>query len=269
MPDRRSDAAAPTALRVLIVDDEPVARSRIRLVLEEVEDVRITAECGDGPRAVRAIRAGDPDLVFLDVQMPGLGGFEVIDAVGVDRMPMVIFVTAYDEHALKAFEVHAFDYLLKPFDDDHLLGVLARARDRLRADRDRSLGHRLAALLGNGGAATVPAAARTTVRHFTVKDEERFRFVPASAVDWIEAAGNYVRLHSEGGTYRIRSTLGGLEERLDPTRFVRIHRSTIVNLDRVREVQPWFSGDYLAILATGDQLRVSRTYRDALLRPFR
>jgi two-component system LytT family response regulator len=252
-------------VRTLIVDDEPLARDCVRLALAG-EDVTVVGECGDGDGAVAAIRRLAPDLVFLDVQMPGLDGFDVVARVGPARMPPVVFVTAYDEHALRAFQVHALDYVLKPFDDERLRQALAHARRFVDLD-GATLARRLAALLAEHPGE--PGAPRHFVTRFTVKRDDRIQFVPAAEVDWFEAAGNRVVLHVGEHTFAIRATLRSVLEGLDPASFARIHRSTIVNVDRIREVQPWFGGDYVAILRDGRKLRVSRNYRDDLLRPTR
>ena len=254
-------------VRALIVDDEPLARDCVRLALVDA-DVTVVGECGDGESAVEAIARLAPDLVFLDVQMPGLDGFDVVDRVGPERMPAVIFVTAYDEHALRAFEVHALDYVLKPFDDRRLRRALAHARRFL--DRDgETLARRLDAVLAAHRERRASDAAPRPVTRFTVREDDRVRFVSAADVDWFEAAGNKVVLHVGDRTYAIRATMRSVLEALDPARFTRIHRSTIVNVDRIHEVQPWFGGDYVAILRDGRKLRVSRNYREDLLRPTR
>ena len=257
-------------IRAIVVDDEPLARDCVRVALDAQDDVELVAECGNGESAVQAIREHEPDLVFLDVQMPGMDGFEVIARIGADAMPPVIFVTAYDRHALRAFEVHALDYLLKPFDDDRFGEVLERARAHLAVARDSELGRRLSALLtdrlGKSALDDRPRAAEGRyLARFTTRDGERIRFVAVRDVDWIEAHGNYVRLHSGESTSLVRATLSSIADRLDPRTFVRIHRSTIVNIDRIREVQPWFGGDYIAIMRDGRQLRVSRSRASALL----
>jgi two-component system, LytTR family, response regulator len=232
-------------VRALIVDDEPLARDRIRDLLASDAEVEVAGECGDGVAAVEAIRALGPDLVFLDVQMPERGGFDVVAEIGTDRMPVVVFVTAYDDYALKAFEAHALDYILKPFDEARFRGALARAKAHVRAARG------------------------TRPRFLTrlmVKSGDRFVFVKDDEIDWIEADGNYVRLHATGGEHLLRETIRGLEARLDPERFLRIHRSTIVNLDRVREIHPLFHGEYRVVLSDGTKLTLSRGYRDRLSR---
>ncbi|HEX2206533.1 MAG TPA: LytTR family DNA-binding domain-containing protein [Longimicrobium sp.] len=265
--------ASPGPLRVVTVDDEPLARDCIRLALAREPGWEIVAECPGGPAAVEAIERKAPDLVFLDVQMPGMDGFGVIEAVGPERMPATIFVTAFEEHALRAFQVHAMDYLLKPFGDERLREALEHARRRIRTDRRGELGARLEALLrdvhGGGAhpAASADAAPPRYATWLTVSAQNRTQFVPVAEVDWLEADGKYVRLHAGGRTHLIRGTLAATAERLDPAHFVRIHRGTVVNVARIREVQPWMGGDHLAILHDGTRLRVSRTFRGALLRP--
>jgi two-component system LytT family response regulator len=250
-----------TPLRVVIVDDEPLARDSVRLALAHDEDVTVVAECEDGDAAVEAIDALRPDVVFLDVQMPGRDGFGVIEAVGPGRMPAVIFVTAYDAHALRAFEVHALDYLLKPFDDGRIRDALDRARRA--AAGDGALEERLTALVDQ----MTRGGAKCCVTRFVVRHGDRASLVRAADVEWIEADGNYVVLHARGGAHRLRASLRALADQLDPRQFARIHKSTIVNLDRVRELQPWFGGDYVAILHDGRQLRVSRSFAAGVLRP--
>lgn len=261
---KSSPEAGPLAgrsLRVIIVDDEPLARDCVRLALQNEPGVEVVAECRDGESAVTAIRAQAPDLVFLDVQMPGLDGFDVIAEVGPEAMPAVIFVTAYDDHALRAFEVHALDYLLKPFDDARFAAAWGHAREQLAEGSSRRLAGALRQLLEE------QESGRERATRLMVRSQGRIRLVRVEDVDWFEGTGNYVRLHVGDTTHLIRASLGGLEARLDPTRFMRIHRSTIVNLDRIREIQPWGGGAYVAILRDGQRLRVSRGYREALLRP--
>ena len=269
-------ASAPDPLRVVTVDDEPLARDCIRLALAREPGCEIVAECPTGTAAADAIEREAPDLVFLDVQMPGMDGFGVIEAIGPERMPATIFVTAFEEHALRAFQVHALDYLLKPFGDDRFREALDHARRRIHTERRGELGQRLEALLREvHGDDRHPAAVRPSpapppapyATWLTVSAQNRTQFVPVGEVDWLEADGKYVRLHAGGRTHLIRGTLAAAAERLDPAHFVRIHRSTVVNVARIREVQPWMGGDHLAILRDGTKLRVSRTFRGALLRP--
>jgi two-component system LytT family response regulator len=263
-------------LRVVTVDDEPLARDCIRLALAREPGWQLVAECGGGPAGVQAIEREAPDLVFLDVQMPGMDGFGVIEALGPERMPATIFVTAFEEHALRAFQVHALDYLLKPFGDERFRQALEHARRRIHNERRGELGERLEALLRDVGGGRHPAAARPPspfsapapyATWLTVSAQNRTQFVPVAEVDWLEADGKYVRLHAGGRTHLIRGSLAATAERLDPAHFVRIHRSTIVNVARIREVQPWMGGDHIAVLRDGTRLRVSRTCRGALLRP--
>jgi two-component system LytT family response regulator len=256
------------AIRVLIVDDEPLARDCVRLALGREADVEVVGECGDGRSAVSAIRQRSPDLVFLDVQMPGLDGFGVVEAIGPARMPPVVFVTAYDAHAIRAFRLHATDYLLKPFDDVRFGEAVAHARRQMREARESAMGRRLVALLDDVRSAKEPAPSRQPyATRVLVRQGERLEFLPLDTVDWIETAGNYVRLHAGTRAEVVRTTLAGLLEQLDPAVFVRIHRSVVVNVTRVRAVHPWYGGDYTATLTDGRELRVSRHYRDALLRP--
>jgi two-component system LytT family response regulator len=250
-------------LRAIIVDDEPLARDCVRDALEREDDVEVVAECEDGERAIAAIRRHDPDVVFLDVQMPGMGGFDVVEAIGAEAMPPVVFVTAYDEHALRAFDVHALDYVLKPFDDERFDEAVAHVRRRLRVERDGEIGRRLTALLQHMGRGDVPEDGY--IDRVMVRERDRIRFVATGEIDWFESEGNYVRLHTAAGKHLIRASLSGMLERLDPRRFARIHRSTIVNLDRVAEMQPWVGGDYIALLEDGTKLRVSRSYRNEIL----
>jgi len=242
-------------IRALIVDDEPLARERIRTLLRREPDFEIAGECGDGARAVAAIEKLRPDLVFLDVQMPEAGGFDVVEAIGAERMPAVIFVTAYDKYALRAFDVHALDYLLKPFDRARFREALDRVRAQVARAQDGEINRRLLALLKD---------VRPESRHrerLVVRDGGRILFLRADEIDWIEAAGNYLQLHAGRHTHMMRETMAGIEAQLDPARFVRVHRSTIVNLDRVREMQPGPHGDSTLLLRDGTRLTLSRTCR--------
>jgi two-component system LytT family response regulator len=261
-------------VRVLIVDDEPLAREGIRLLLERDPEIEVVGECADGAEAVRAALEHEPDLLLLDVQMPEMDGFQVLRALPEEQLPVVIFITAYDHYALKAFEVHALDYLLKPFDDERFERALARAKAQLRRDQIGELSRNLAALLGAydamqarvGGAVTRagPAATSSYLSRLVVKSGGRIVFLDAADVDWIEAADYYVRLHTGGKTHLLRESMAALEAKLDPARFARIHRSAIVNLDRVRELQPWFRGQHAVILKDGTRLTLSRSLRSRL-----
>jgi two-component system LytT family response regulator len=247
-----------TKIRTLVVDDEPMARERLRTLLQQEADVDVVGECADGTQAVAAIEHHAPDLVFLDVQMPGLDGFGVIQAVGVEKMPTVVFITAYDEYALRAFEVHALDYLLKPFGRDRFRETLSHARASLERRRAGDLGRRLLALVHD----LKPEPA--TLERLVVKSGGRVFFLRTEELDWIEAAGNYVRLHLGQESHLFRETMTRMEARLDARHFVRIHRSRIVNTERIKELQPWFNGESVVVLRNGTRLPLSRGYRDKL-----
>ncbi|CAN5869388.1 LytTR family DNA-binding domain-containing protein [soil metagenome] len=245
-------------IRALIADDEPLARERLRMLLADEDWIEVIDEAGDGRAAIDAIRKHRPDLVFLDVQMPGATGFEVIEAIGADRMPFVVFVTAYDQYALKAFDVHAIDYLLKPFDKERFHTGLARARQQIERRSGGELERRLLELVQD----LKPAMQR--MERFVIKTSGRVFFVRAEEIDWIEAAGNYVKLHVGNDAHLFRETMNALEARLHPDTFYRIHRSHIVNIERVRELQPWFNGEYVVFLKDGTRLTLSRGYREKL-----
>lgn len=255
-------------IRTIIVDDEPLGRSRIASLLEDEDDIEIVAQCGDGAEALRVIKESGPQLLFLDVQIPELTGFELLDSIDRVEPPVVIFVTAHDEFALRAFDVHALDYLLKPFDDERFRHALDRARAHLRDKNAASLRRRLRDFLRETHDLrerepnTDPPPRRLT--RIVVKEGDRILFLKVDDVDWIEAADYYAKIHVGTSTYLIRETLANLEMQLDPERFVRIHRSTIVNLDRVREMQPWFHGAFVVILVDGTELRLSRSRREHL-----
>ena len=245
-------------IRTLIVDDEPLARERLASLLSGEADVEIVGQCRDGEEAVTAITDHTPDLVFLDVQMPAMNGFEVIEAVGSERMPLVIFVTAYDQHALKAFQVRALDYVLKPFDRDRFQEALQRARGQIQRDETGDLGRRLLALVKD------LRRDQPKTDRLVVKSGGRLFFLRADEIDWIEAAGNYVRLHVGPASHLLRETMNAIEGRLDAEKFFRIHRSRIVNMERIQEMQPWLNGEYAVLLRTGTRLTLSRGYREKL-----
>jgi two-component system LytT family response regulator len=255
-----ANMASEATIRTILVDDEAPARSRLRQLLKAEPGFRILAECTNGQQALEAIQKEKPDLVFLDMQMPRLGGLEVCEAVAKTgaTMPLVIFVTAYDEYALKAFEVHAIDYLLKPFDRERFQKALTHARETLTRARSAGTDSRIEALLSD---------LRANTRHpdrLVFKQNGRVVFVRVETIDWIEADGNYVRMHAGTEAHYLRETLAGLEGQLPAGKFMRISRSAIVNLDRIKELQPLFYGDYAVILRDGSKLNMSRNYRDRL-----
>ena len=259
-------------LTAVIADDEPLARRKLRRMLEVEDDVQVVAECGSGREAIAAVRDTDPDLLFLDIEMPERNGLEVVREIRAERrrrMPAVVFVTAHCEYALKAFEVQAVDYLLKPFDRSRFATALAAARGRLepaggegtaeRGAAGAELDHRLLRLLEG-----MPREAPRHPARLTVRRARRIHFLEVKDVEWIDAAANYVRLNTPQGSYLLRDTMASLELRLDPERFLRIHRSTIVNVDQVQEIQPLAHGEYAIILKRGQRLTLSRTYRSQL-----
>ena len=277
-------------MRVLIVDDESLARQRVRRLMQAETDVDVVGEAESGHEAVAMIRALQPDLVCLDVQMPGLDGFGVLRELDGGHVPMVLFITAYDEHAQRAFDVHAVDYVLKPVDEDRFRAAFVKARkQRANAVAAERLGELLETVrrLASGQAAVAEARGEAPTEaggdgppnaapganggsvgtgrfasRILVKQDGRMFFVKTTEIDWIEADRNYVRLHVGKTAHTIRERISRIEETLDPRLFARIHRSTIVNLNRVREMQQWFSGDYVVILDDGTRLRLSRHYRD-------
>lgn len=250
--------ADATKIRALIVDDEPLARRRIKSLLAHDQSVDVIGECSDGHKAVISISELRPDLVFLDVQMPAMDGFEVIKTIGPEQMPTVIFVTAYDQYALKAFEVNALDYLLKPFDRSRFQKTLDRAKATIRRLRNGDVNHQLLSLLGN------LRREQELPDRFIIKSGGRVVFLRVEEIDWMRTVGNYVRLQVGRDSHLMRETMTGMEVKLNPDRFMRIHRSIIVNLDRVKEVQPWAKGESLVIMRDGTRLIMSRRYRERL-----
>ena len=246
-------------LRALIVDDEALARTALVRLLKRERDVSLIGQCDDGESAVQTIRQSQPDIVFLDVQMPEMDGFQVVEAIGVEQMPVTIFVTAFDRYAIRAFDANAVDYLLKPFAADRLARALARARDRCLGRQDKEAAQRLFSLLDG-------RLQSDYAQRLTVATGGRIVFVAVADIDWIEAEGNYARLHVSRKIHDVRETLQALMEKLDPREFIRIHRSTIVNARRIREVQPWFQGSHIVVLQSGEELRMSRYQRDAVER---
>jgi two-component system LytT family response regulator len=271
--------AAPYRLRVLVVDDEAFARQRVRRLLGEEPGVEVVGECAGGREAIDAVRRERPDLLLLDVQMPETTGFDVVRELAEDpagNPPLVVFVTAYDSYAVQAFDVRALDYLLKPVDAVRLGAAIGRARAYHQQATAAERHARLMSLLAadamstnagrDGAAAAESSAPGASPARLLVKDDGRMYFVRTAEVDWVESFGNYVKVHAGSRTHLVRMTMAALERALDPAAFARIHRSTIVNLDRVKEIQPWFSGDYVVLLTDGTKLRLSRAYRERLER---
>ena len=249
-------------IKAMIVDDEPPARRNLRALLKAVPDIELVKECGNGRDAVTHIRALEPDLIFLDVQMPEMNGFEVLEQLTDLPLPVIIFVTAYDQYALKAFEVSALDYLLKPFDDARFHKALAQARRQIEQQDASELGRKLLTLMGTREVR--PDAPPRYLTRLMVKTAGRVIFIRTEEIDWVEAYDNYVRLHVGDKAHLLRQTMNELEAALNPEQFARIHRSTIVNLDRVKELHTHFNGDHLVILRDGTKLKLSRSRREQL-----
>jgi two-component system LytT family response regulator len=255
MTPLRKLAPAPR-IRTLIADDEPLARHGVRLLLERDSGIEIVGEASGGVEAAEQILRLRPDLVFLDVQMVGCDGFETLKRVGPDATPVVVFVTAYDEYALRAFEFNAVDYLLKPYDDARFAAALERARGLVLRKRGDAVDNRITRLIEH-----IEGEGRDRI---LLKSSGEIIFLKTSEIDWIEAEGDYVKFHVTGRTHLMRGTMAALEERLDPSRFIRIHRSTIVNADRLRKLSPSFEGEYAVVLQDGTKLRLSRGYHDRI-----
>jgi two-component system, LytTR family, response regulator len=243
-------------IRTLIVDDEPQGRERIRTLIGDDAEIEVVGECSDGKQAVSAIERTRPDLVYLDVQMPEMDGFAVLDAIAGDRMPAIIFVTAYDRYAVQAFEVHALDYLLKSFDRERFQDALRRAKEQIRGSQEGIWNERLTGLLED------LQTRQSRMTRFVIRSKGRVVFLRVEEIDWLEAAGNYVSIHVGRQSHLVRETLQAVEVRLDPAKFLRIHRSTLVNSDRIKELQPLFHGDYVVRLQDGTELTLSRNYRE-------
>jgi len=245
-------------IRTLIVDDEPLARQRIKNLLKNDDRLKIVGECSTGVQAVNAFIKIKPNLIFLDIQMPGLDGFEVIQTVGAENMPPVIFVTAYDQYAIKAFEVHAIDYLLKPYEQDRFRAALERGIREASSRKDGVSSKKIAALVDK------ILEEKQISKRILVKSSDRISIIEIEQIDWVESAGNYVQIHAGKETYLLRETMNNMEQRLPPQFFARIQRRTIVNLDRIKELRPALHGDYVVILKTGSRLLLSRQYSDRL-----
>jgi len=249
------------SIRTLLVDDEELARRGLRVRLERAGDIAIIGECGNGQEAIAAIGRLTPDLVFLDVQMPEVSGFDVIDAIGLDATPHIIFVTAFDQYAVRAFEVHALDYLLKPIDDERLAQTLRRAREVLSSSSDEGLRMRLAA---RAASAAAGSAHRPGSDRLAIPSGDRVVVVRIADIDWIEASGNYVSIHVGKKSWLLRETIAAMDQRLAPHGFARIHRSTLVNVERVAELRALANGEFAVLLQDGASLKLSRSYRHVL-----
>jgi two-component system, LytTR family, response regulator len=250
---------ANPAIRTIVADDEPLARKKLRILLDGENDVSVVAECANGQETLAAVQANKPDLLLLDIRMPDGDGFEVLGKIPREQMPIVVFTTAYDQYAIRAFEAHALDYVLKPFDEERL----HHAIDRVRAELLKSRNH-------NGADQTAHRATETRLaqqsldRRLVIRTGGRVVFLDLDEVDWIEAAANYVKVNVGKDSYLLREAISRISEKLDPGRFVRIHRSTIVNISKIKELQPCDSGEYIAVLKNGKGLSCSRTYRNQL-----
>jgi two-component system, LytTR family, response regulator len=258
LPDQRADRV----VRTVIADDERLARQKLLILLDAEPQVKVVAECQDGRQAVAAIRTFRPDMLLLDIQMPDLDGFQVLSEIPAEEMPVVIFTSAYDEYAIRAFETHALDYLLKPFDQERLHHAVERARSELRRAQEREITHRILSLLSQVSSVTLPASEHDS--RLVIKTNGRVVFLDLDSIEWVEAAANYVRLNVGKESHLFRETISRVAERLDANHFVRIHRSTIVNVRRIKELIPVNSGEYVVVLKSGKELSCSRGYRAAL-----
>ncbi|HNX97137.1 MAG TPA: LytTR family DNA-binding domain-containing protein [Candidatus Aminicenantes bacterium] len=252
------------SIRTLVVDDEPLARQRVTSLLRQDSDFELVGEAGDGAEAVATIRRLSPTLVFLDVQMPELDGFQVLRQLEPQRIPYVVFATAYDQFALHAFAVHAVDYLLKPFDDDRFFSCADRVKEQIRQQQHSSLVQRIEDLLAH-----LPGAAPQYRQRILLREDERMLVLPVERLLYVEAAGYQLKLHEPDGVHLHRETIQHMEQQLDPARFLRIHRSYIVNIDFIKEIQPWFQDDHLLVLRNGDRLPISAKYQKAVFAALR
>jgi two-component system LytT family response regulator len=245
------------SIRTLIVDDEPWARTRIASLLASEPDFELLEPCTNGAEAIRAIVDQAPQVVFLDVRMPDIDGFEVVDAIGVDAMPIVVFATAFEDFALQAFDAGALDYLLKPFDEDRFRRALDRVRREVAAPAE--------AAPALGGVMAQVRRSRGYAERLVIHDAGRVVFLKVEEIDWLQASGNYVQIHAGRERFLMRDTMRALGERLDPAKFVRLHRSAVVNIERLRELLPWSRGEQVAVLRDGTQLTIGRAFRERLL----
>lgn len=247
-------------IRTVIVDDEPLARERLRKLISNEEDLELIEMCENGQEAIDYLSEDLPHLLFLDIQMPEIDGFQVLKKINYEDIPCIVFVTAYDEYALRAFEVNALDYLLKPFDQQRFKKAVARVRNQLQNQTQNQLDSRLTRLVDSLDKSS------SYLERIMIKANGRVYFVKTDEVDWIEAAGNYLKLHCGKKNHMIRETMSNMEEKLDPDQFFRIHRSVIVNIEKIKELQPWFHGDYMITLLDGQKLTMSRNYKELLQR---
>jgi two-component system LytT family response regulator len=257
---------AKKKIKTLLVDDEPLARRNLRVLLKDDADVEVVGEARNGTEALDAIREHSPDLVFLDIQMPEMDGFGVLENIEAGQMPVIVFVTAFDRYALRAFEFHALDYLLKPFDDARFEKALRQAKQQVEQRDIKDLSHRLIALLaGRDAATTTEHPAKTDyLTRLLIKSSGRVSFLKTEDVDWIGAEDYYIKLHVGRKNHLLRETMNEMEAKLDPSKFVRVHRSSIVNVDRIRELQQHFNGEYVVVLKDGTELKLSRSRREQL-----
>jgi two-component system LytT family response regulator len=250
------------AIRAIVADDERLAREKLRILLASEPNIKLVAECHDGQQALAAVRTCQADLLLLDIQMPGMDGFQVLNELLPEEMPVVIFTSAYDQYAIRAFEAHALDYLLKPFDQERLHHAIERARLELNKFREREITHRILDLLCQVKSEMLPAP--SSEGRLVIRAKGRVVFLNLSELDWIEASANYVRLNVGKESHLFRETIGRVSERLNPNHFVRVHRSTIVNVRKIKELIPVNSGEYIVVLKNGKELSCSRSYRTAL-----
>lgn len=260
-------------IRALVVDDESLAREALLVMLSDDAEIEVIAECRNGREAVEAIREQSPDVVFLDIQMPEMDGFQVIEKVGVEQMPVTVFVTAFDQYALRAFDAYALDYLLKPFDHDRFNTALQRAKIQVRQQNIGKISENLFAALqdlkletgeslsNEGGGKSKKAVNKEPIERVVIKTNGRIYFLKVDEIDWVEGAGDYLCLHSGSQTHLIRETMGNFHTKLNAKKFLRIHRSTIVNIERIKDINPFFKGEYVVTLINGKRLKASRGYR--------
>jgi two-component system LytT family response regulator len=256
-----ADVATGSVIRTIIADDERLAREKLRILLASEPEVRLVAECQNGKQTLSALRNHRPDLLLLDIQMPGMDGFQVLHELSPEEIPVVIFTSGYDQYAIRAFEAHALDYLLKPFDRERLHHAIERARLELGKSQDREIKHRILSLISRMKSEMVPSRSEGRL---VIRAKGRVVFLNLDEIDWIEASANYVRLNVGKESHLYRETISRISERLNPNNFVRIHRSTIVNVSKIKELIPVNSGEYIVVLKNGKELSCSRGYRNAV-----